>query len=100
MDEISKMKEKAKEGWSSFIPFEALTSTAAPKLIRFANVDKNSRVLDVACGTGVVGLTAARIGALVKGLDLTPALIGRARENSKIMSLIFLEDTCKEFFTQ
>jgi ubiquinone/menaquinone biosynthesis C-methylase UbiE len=87
MDEISKLKEKAKEGWSSFIPFEALTSTAAPKLIRFANIDRNSKVLDVACGTCVVGLTAARIGALVKGLDLTPALIGRARENSKIMSL-------------
>lgn len=45
------------------------------------------RVLDVGCGTGVVALTAARLGARVTGSDLTPKLIERARENSKIMSL-------------
>ena len=87
MDEISRLKEKAKEGWSSFAPFEALTSTAAPKLVGFAKVIEKSKVLDVACGTGVVGLTAARLGAKVKGLDLTPALIERAKQNSQIMDL-------------
>ena len=87
MDEISKLKERAKEGWSSFVPFEALTGTSAPKLVRFAKVYSSSKVLDVACGTGVVGLTAARLGAVVKGLDLTPNLIIRAKENAKIMSL-------------
>jgi len=40
-------------------------------------------VLDVACGTGVVATTAARLGARVTGLDLTPELLDRARENSR-----------------
>ena len=41
-------------------------------------------MLDVACGTGVVAVTAARAGAEVTGLDLTPELLARARENSQI----------------
>ena len=36
-------------------------------------------VVDVACGTGVVAITAARLGAKVTGLDLTPELLERAR---------------------
>jgi SAM-dependent methyltransferase len=40
------------------------------------------RVLDVACGTGVVAVTAARLGAIVTALDLTPQLLERARENA------------------
>ena len=36
MNKIADLKEKAKIGWASFISFEALTSTAAPKLIEFA----------------------------------------------------------------
>ena len=87
MNKIAELKEKAKIGWASFISFEALTSTAAPKLVEFASVDKGMRLLDVACGTGVVALTASRAGAHVEGIDLTPELIGRANENSKIMGL-------------
>jgi SAM-dependent methyltransferase len=41
-------------------------------------------LLDVACGTGIAAITAARIGAKVSGLDLTPELLERARENSQI----------------
>ena len=87
MNKIAELKEKAKIGWASFISFEALTSTAAPKLVEFARVNKEMRLLDVACGTGVVALTASRAGALVEGIDLTPELISRANENSKIMGL-------------
>ena len=49
-----------------------------------AKVKAGQRVLDVACGTGVVAVTAARAGAIVTALDLTPELLVRARENSKI----------------
>ena len=87
MEIIADLKEKAKIGWASFISFEALTSTAAPKLVGFAGVNKGIRLLDVACGTGVVALTASRAGAQVEGVDLTPELISRANENSKIMGL-------------
>jgi len=38
----------------------------------------------VACGTGVVALTAARAGAKASGVDLTPELIARAKENAAL----------------
>jgi SAM-dependent methyltransferase len=41
-------------------------------------------VLDVGCGTGVVALAAARTGAQVVGLDLTPELLVRAKENAAL----------------
>ena len=87
MTKIEELKEKAKVGWASFISFEALTSTAAPKLVQFSGTRQGMRLLDVACGTGVVALTASRQGVEVEGIDLTPELISRAIENSKIMGL-------------
>ncbi len=87
MTNIEELKEKAKVGWASFISFEALTSTAAPKLVQFSGATGGMRLLDVACGTGVVALTASRQGMEVEGIDLTPELINRANENSKIMGL-------------
>jgi len=87
MTDIEELKERAKVGWASFISFEALTSTAAPKLLKFSGAIQGMRLLDVACGTGVVALTASRQGIEVEGIDLTPELINRANENSKIMGL-------------
>ena len=87
MTKIEELKEKAKVGWASFISFEALTSTAAPKLVKFSGARKGMKLLDVACGTGVVALTASRLGVEAEGIDLTPELINRAIENSKIMGL-------------
>ena len=87
MDDFTELKEKAKKTWSDFTSMENFTGVAAPKLVRFAGVSSHSRVLDVACGTGVVALTAARSGAKVTGADLTPELIARAKENNKILGL-------------
>jgi ubiquinone/menaquinone biosynthesis C-methylase UbiE len=87
MTKIEELKEKAKVGWASFISFEALTSTAAPKLVQFSGATQGMKLLDVACGTGVVALTASRQGVEAEGIDLTPELISRAIENSKIMGL-------------
>ena len=87
MDPIAKMKEAARAGWSSFGPFEMTTGLVAPKLVAFAGVTSGTDVLDAGCGTGVVAVTAARAGARVKGLDLTPTLIKRARENAEIAGL-------------
>jgi SAM-dependent methyltransferase len=61
-----------------------VTIPQAPRLIRHAKVRSADRVLDVACGTGVVSITAARLGAQATGLDLTPELLQRARENARI----------------
>ncbi len=87
MDSIDQFKENQKAAWANFALLEATTGTAAPRLARFAGIRAGARVLDVACGTGVVGLTAARLGARVTGVDLTPELIGRAKENARLMEL-------------
>jgi len=52
--------------------------------VRFSGLGAGHKVLDLACGTGVVAVTAARLGARVTGLDLTPKLLERARENARI----------------
>lgn len=87
MDPIAQFKENAKRAWSTFAPTENMTSATAPRLVRHAGIERGSRVLDVACGTGVAALTAARLGAKVTGLDLTPELLARARENASLMGL-------------
>jgi SAM-dependent methyltransferase len=86
-DPFAKFKEAQREGWSSFVPVEIMTTTPAGKLVKFAQVKAGQHVLDVACGTGVVAITAARRGASTSGLDLTPALIERARENAGIAGI-------------
>ena len=68
-------------------PAPSIGSAIAPRLVRFAGISSGDKVLDVACGTGVVALTAARLGASCIGVDLTPDLIARARENSALMKL-------------
>ena len=81
---LAKFKEIQKQGWAHFTPFEAMTTPPAAHLVSFARVREGQRVLDVGCGTGVAAVTAARRGANVSGLDLTPELLERARENSEI----------------
>lgn len=73
-----------REGWAHFAPLEAVTTPSAARLVSFAGVHSGQTLLDVACGTGVVAVTAARLGAKVSGIDLTPELLERAKENSRI----------------
>jgi SAM-dependent methyltransferase len=87
MDAIARFKESSKRGWALFTPTEMTTGAVAPRLVRFAQIEAGSRVLDVGCGTGVVALTAARGGATVTGVDPTPELLERARQNAAIMRI-------------
>jgi len=91
--QFAQFKEAQKQGWAHFAPLEALTIPQAARLVRHAGARAGQRVLDVGCGTGVVAVTAARRGAQVSGLDLTPALLEQARENSRIagVSIEWLE---------
>lgn len=84
MDALDKFKQNQREGWAHFAPLELMTTAPAAQLVRFAGVKAGDGVLDVACGTGVVAVTAARLGAHVTGLDLTPELLDRARENASL----------------
>jgi SAM-dependent methyltransferase len=87
MDPYEQFKNMQKQGWAHFAPLEMATMLPAAQLVKFAGVASGQRVLDVACGTGVVAVTAARHGAKVTGLDLTPELLERARFNSRTANL-------------
>ncbi len=60
------------------------TTPVAAQLAAFAAIEAGERLLDVGTGTGVVAITAARAGAVVTGLDLTPALLDAARHNAEV----------------
>jgi SAM-dependent methyltransferase len=81
-DPFAQFKAAQREGWGLFAPVEALTTPAAAQLVNFADVRSEQHVLDAGCGTGVVAVTAARRSAPVKGLDLSPKLLERARWNA------------------
>lgn len=82
MDLFDDFKAAQKHAWAHFAPLEVFTTAVAARLVSHAKVQAGQRVLDVACGTGVVAVTAARRGAVATGLDLTPQLLERARENA------------------
>jgi SAM-dependent methyltransferase len=83
-DPFVQFKATQREGWALFAPLELITTPPAAQLVNFAGIRKDQKVLDVGCGTGVVAVTAARRGAKVTGLDLTPALLERARVNAQM----------------
>ena len=83
-DPYAGFKAAQREGWALFAPLETLTTPPAGLLVEFAGVKAGERVLDVACGTGVVAVTAARRGAAVRALDLSPVLLERGHHNANL----------------
>ncbi|MFZ1018042.1 MAG: methyltransferase domain-containing protein [Candidatus Cybelea sp.] len=83
-DPFAAFKDRQREMWASFAPTATFTTPPAAHLIRFAGIAPGEAVLDVGAGTGVVAITAARAGARVSALDLTPALLEAAREHARI----------------
>jgi ubiquinone/menaquinone biosynthesis C-methylase UbiE len=59
--------------------FTPITQQAVDHLLDAAGVQSKSKVLDVACGPGLVCQFAKRRGALPAGLDLSPRMIDKAR---------------------
>jgi SAM-dependent methyltransferase len=83
-DPFVELKQRQRQMWSSFAPTATFTTPVAAQLVAFVQIRPGERVLDVATGTGVVAITAARVGAHVDALDLTPELLEEARENARI----------------
>ncbi len=79
-DPLTQFKAAQRDAWATFIPLTSFTIMAAASLVDFAEVRSGQSLLDVACGTGIVALTAERRGARVRGVDLAPALLAEARQ--------------------
>lgn len=86
-DPFSEFKVVQKERWAHFAAYEVSTIPTAGQLVKFARVQSGMRVLDVGCGSGVVAVSAALKGAKVSGLDLTPALLERAKYNAEVANV-------------
>lgn len=76
-----------REFWSGG-DYDRLTSCGsaaeAAHLVGFAGVAAGDRVLDVGTGSAIAAIVAAQHGADVIGLDPTPVLLAKGRENAEL----------------
>jgi SAM-dependent methyltransferase len=76
-------------------PFSALDIHADPDGLRrtlaAARLAPHMRVLDVACGPGIVACAAAAQAGHVTGIDLTPAMIEQARARQQRERLVNMD---------
>lgn len=75
--ELSEVKQMAREMWGAgdYPSIAELIADAGLKAVESAAVSGDDKVLDVGCGAGNATIPAAKTGAEVTGLDLTPRLL-------------------------
>jgi ubiquinone/menaquinone biosynthesis C-methylase UbiE len=76
-DPVATLKQAHRATWADgdYSAVARLMEEVPPHMLSAVGVDAHHRVLDVATGTGNVALRAARSGAQVTGIDLTPELL-------------------------
>lgn len=71
------------------------------KAISYLDVNENSTVADLFCGTGTIGLIVAnRTGAKVYGVEIEPDAVADARRNARlngVSNIEFFEGDAKDF---
>lgn len=79
-------EERARQVWAlgSYAEIAPHFLGMAAHLVAATGIGPGDEVLDVGCGTGNVAITAARRGADVTGLDVTPEMLEAARENAAV----------------
>ena len=82
--ELETLKTRLRATWiaGDFGQIAKSLESGAADFINRLNLQTGMRVLDVACGTGNLALPAARMGAIVTGVDIAPNLIEQARQNA------------------
>lgn len=81
---MEEFKQRQRAVWSAgdYAAVSEYIADVGERLAQRAGVGPDLRVLDVACGTGNAAIPAARAGAPVTGLDLTPELLEGGREKA------------------
>lgn len=80
--EMEALKTKLKSTWISgdFGKIAQSFVDGAAEFVQRQNLQPETEVLDVACGSGNQSIPAARTGAKVTGIDIAPNLIEQAKE--------------------
>lgn len=88
-NEVEALKNKLRATWTSgdFGRIATSFEAGAVKFVERLDLNANSRVLDVACGTGNLAIPAARAGASVTGVDIVPDLIKQAKNLAAVDDL-------------
>jgi ubiquinone/menaquinone biosynthesis C-methylase UbiE len=93
--QLDEFKTRQRDIWSAgeYGELSPYIADVGEAVVACAALTPGMRLLDVACGTGNVARPAARAGALVTGLDLTPKLIeiGRARATAEGLDIDWRE---------
>ena len=82
--DLSAVKQRQQAAWSSgdYSVIGATLVIVAEQLCETVDLRSGQRVLDVATGSGITAIAAARRFCEVTGIDYVPALLDRARERA------------------
>jgi ubiquinone/menaquinone biosynthesis C-methylase UbiE len=86
---LRRVSGNAAETWSG-ASYERIAETFAPihdRVVAALEIEPGTRFLDVGCGTGGVALRAARAGASVVGIDISPDQLAKARRAAEEQGL-------------
>lgn len=87
--EMESLKARLKATWiaGDYGLVAKSTESGAEEFINRLALKPGTRLLDVACGSGNIAIVAARIGAVVTGVDIAPNLLEEGRERAKAEGL-------------
>ena len=93
--QLDEYKVRQRAVWSAgeYQELSPLIADVGEVVVTRADIKQGMRVLDVACGTGNASRPAARTGARVTGIDLTPKLleIGRTKATNEGLDIDWQE---------
>ncbi len=93
--QLDEYKTRQRGIWSAgeYQELSPMIADVGELVVARADIKQGTTVLDVACGTGNAARPAARIGAQVTGIDLTPKLleIGRVKATNERLDIEWQE---------
>lgn len=87
--EMQSLKNRLRDTWiaGDFGQIAKSIEDGAAEFVERLDLKPGMKVLDVACGTGNLAIPAAKVGAVVTGIDIVPNLIEQAKERAEAEGL-------------